>query len=177
MPRVHTGDYRGLNLKVANRGTRPLTDFARQGLFNTLGDISQFTTCLDLYAGSGALGITALSLGIQKADFVDNSKDAITAIKTNMINIYRLGFNPTYHLFYQDVENFVLSSEPNHYDLIFFAPPFVSFDAKTGLLAKNLLKSEGVLIVEQPKALPIVNQFDAIKIKTYGPSRLYFIKN
>ncbi|MCA9349544.1 RsmD family RNA methyltransferase [Candidatus Saccharibacteria bacterium] len=172
MLKIHTGIYKGTQLKVADQVTRPLTDFARQGLFNTLGSINQFDNCLDLYAGSGALGITALSLGLNQAGFVDNSKRAVKAIQNNLD---RLTPKPNAKVYLNDTEQFIFANPDKRYDLIFCAPPFQAFDPKIGLLAKNLLKSNGLLIIEQPNDLPPIDQFEASIIKSYGPSRLYFI--
>src|SRR3954447_3576410 len=82
--RIVAGEYRGRPLKApAGRATRPTADRVREAVFNILGDVSG-AVVLDLYAGSGALGIEALSRGGASATFVDRDERAIAAIRGNL---------------------------------------------------------------------------------------------
>jgi 16S rRNA (guanine966-N2)-methyltransferase len=82
--RVIAGSARGLRLAPVPEGTRPLSDKAREGLFSSLGPAVQDATVLDLYAGTGAVGIEALSRGAAHATFVDRSPHAIQTIRANL---------------------------------------------------------------------------------------------
>jgi 16S rRNA (guanine966-N2)-methyltransferase len=82
--RVIAGSARGTVLTAPARGTRPVSDRAREGLFSSLGDDVLDAKCLDLYAGSGALGIEALSRGAASCTFVDRARPASAAIRENL---------------------------------------------------------------------------------------------
>ncbi len=82
--RVIAGEYRGRRLKTPEgRGTRPTSDRVRESLFMVL-EPWHGTSVVDLYAGSGALGIEALSRGAARADFVESSRDAIAVLRDNL---------------------------------------------------------------------------------------------
>ena len=82
--RVIAGSAKGTRLGSVPPGIRPVSDRAREGLFSSLGPISPGTRVLDLYAGTGALGIEALSRGARSAVFVDRSPNAARAVRSNL---------------------------------------------------------------------------------------------
>jgi len=82
--RVIAGSAKGVRLTKVPAGTRPLSDMAREGLFASLADLVDGARCLDLYAGTGAGGIEALSRGAAEATFVDRSAAAVAAIRENL---------------------------------------------------------------------------------------------
>ena len=82
--RVVAGSARGRRLAPVPAGTRPVSDRAREGLFSSLGPAIEGADVLDLYAGTGALGIEALSRGAARAVFVDSSYRAIRTIRANL---------------------------------------------------------------------------------------------
>lgn len=82
--RIIAGAARGIRLGHVPKGVRPLSDRAREGLFSSLADRVQDATVLDLFAGTGALGIEALSRGAAHATFVDRDPAAIAAIRSNL---------------------------------------------------------------------------------------------
>jgi 16S rRNA (guanine966-N2)-methyltransferase len=82
--RVIAGSAGGTRLARAPAGTRPLSDRAREGLFSSLGDRVPDARCTDLYAGTGALGIEALSRGASSCAFVDRSAAAVRTIRENL---------------------------------------------------------------------------------------------
>ena len=82
--RVIAGSAKGTHLAPVPKGTRPLADRAREGLFSSLGAQVPDAHVLDLFAGTGALGIEALSRGAEHATFVDRSEDAIRTIRSNL---------------------------------------------------------------------------------------------
>lgn len=81
--RVVSGTAGGLHL-VAPKGARPTTDRNKEALFSSLGDVVVDAVVLDLFAGSGALGIEALSRGATSAVFVDRDRHAVDAVRTNL---------------------------------------------------------------------------------------------
>ena len=82
--RVVAGSARGRRLGPVPKGTRPVADRAREGLFSSLGAVVEGATVLDLYAGTGALGIEAISRGAAGATFVDSAPGAIRTIRANV---------------------------------------------------------------------------------------------
>jgi 16S rRNA (guanine966-N2)-methyltransferase len=121
--RVITGSARGTPLVAPDRGTRPVSDRAREGVFSSLGDAVVDAICLDLFAGSGALGIEALSRGAAACTFVDESRSATTAIHANLEKT-RMGARAT--IVRREVEPFLRrgpGSAPRP-DLVFVDPPY-----------------------------------------------------
>ncbi len=119
--RVIGGEYGGRELVAPRgRGTRPTSDRVREALFSILGDIGG-ARVLDLYAGSGALGIEALSRGAAQATLVDSSR---TAIQTIRRNLETLGLQA--HVVDQPVSRFLEHArrDARQYDLIFLDPPY-----------------------------------------------------
>jgi 16S rRNA (guanine966-N2)-methyltransferase len=82
--RVIAGSAKGARLAPVPGGTRPLSDRAREGLFSSLGDLVAGARVLDLFAGTGAVGIEALSRGAEHAVFVDSAMAAVRAVRENL---------------------------------------------------------------------------------------------
>ena len=102
------------------RETRPLTDRAKEGIFSAIGDQVIDAAVLDLYAGSGSIGIEALSRGSRQATFVENNRKALAALRRNLAS---LGFAARAIVIDDNVATF-LRSTTARYDLIFFDPPW-----------------------------------------------------
>ena len=82
--RIVAGTAKGVRLASVPQGVRPVSDMAREGLFSSLGPLVQVARVLDLYAGSGALGIEALSRGAEHAVFVERNRRAVALIRENL---------------------------------------------------------------------------------------------
>src|ERR687886_901637 len=87
--RVITGSARGVRLGPVPQGVRPTSDRVREAIFNTLGQFFEGGEALDLYAGTGALGIEALSRGCERATFVEKNGRAARVVRENLA---RVGF-------------------------------------------------------------------------------------
>ena len=89
MTRVIAGIAGGRRLKVPRSGVRPTGDRAREALFNSLGSLLELrgSTVLDLYAGSGALGLEALSRGAASVVFVESSPGVLPVLKANLASV------------------------------------------------------------------------------------------
>ena len=120
--RVVAGRYRGRRL-VAPPGTatRPTSDRVREALFSVLGPSVQGARVLDLYAGSGALGIEALSRGAASAVFVDRSPRAVAAIRANL---EALGIEAEVRRREAAAALRAASARTDAYDLVFLDPPY-----------------------------------------------------
>jgi 16S rRNA (guanine966-N2)-methyltransferase len=167
--RVVAGEFRGRRL-AAPRGmrTRPTADRVREALFSMLGDVSG-ARVLDLYAGSGALGIEALSRGAESAVFVERDARAASAIERNLAS---LGLDE--RVVRQDVLRF-LASDGGTFDLVFCDPPYDSASRLAGPLAERLpaLTSDRARIVtESDKRTPLELPFPLLVERTYGDTRI-----
>jgi 16S rRNA (guanine966-N2)-methyltransferase len=120
--RVIAGQWGGRRLQApAGAATRPTSDRVREALFSILGDRVAGARVLDLFAGSGALGIEALSRGATEATFVDSSAAAVKAVQANL---EALGAEADVRR--ADARVFLrgASREGRHYDLVFLDPPY-----------------------------------------------------
>jgi 16S rRNA (guanine966-N2)-methyltransferase len=121
--RVIAGSARGIVLRAPrDPGTRPVTDRVKETLFGILGDRVPDARVLDLYAGSGALGIEALSRGAAHATFVERGREALAAIRGNL---ERTGLTGDASVRGGDVMRYLASSpEEAPFDLAFLDPPY-----------------------------------------------------
>ncbi|MCU1674394.1 MAG: methyltransferase [Frankiales bacterium] len=123
MTRIIAGTARGRRLEVpAGVGTRPTADRAREGLFSSLLSLLDLdgARVLDLYAGTGALGLEALSRGAGTATLVEDDPAAVTAIRAN---VDRLAL-PGAYVVPQKVETFLANPPEPRYDLVLLDPPY-----------------------------------------------------
>ena len=142
--RVVAGLYRGRRLVApAGSDTRPTSDRVREALFSVLGPSVHGARGLDLFAGSGALGIEALSRGAQQAVFVDRSPKAIQAIRTNLTT---LGIDGDVRPMEARAALRAASARREAYDLVFLDPPY----RRAAELGREL--SEGLIAVLAPRA-------------------------
>jgi 16S rRNA (guanine966-N2)-methyltransferase len=167
--RVVAGRFGGRRL-AAPRGsrTRPTADRVREALFSMLGDVSG-ARVLDLYAGSGALGIEALSRGADSAVFVERDPRAAAAIERNLTS---LGLQQ--EVLRQDAVRFLVRSSGT-FDLVFCDPPYDAASRLAGPLAEHLpaLTSEDARIVtESDKRNPLLLPLPLLTERTYGDTRI-----
>jgi 16S rRNA (guanine966-N2)-methyltransferase len=167
--RIVAGEFKGRRLR-APRGTRtrPTADRVREALFSMLGDVGG-TRVLDLYAGSGALGIEALSRGAESAVFVERDPQAVAAIERNLTAI---GVEATVSR--QDVLRYLGGAE-GPFDLVFCDPPYDSASRVAAPLAERLpmLTAEDARIVtESDKRHPLELPFPLLTEREYGDTRI-----
>ena len=167
--RVVAGAFKGRRL-AAPRGTRtrPTADRVREALFSMLGDV-EGARVLDLYAGSGALGIEALSRGAGSAVFVERDPHALAAIERNLAAI---GAEAT--VVRQDVLRFLARAD-GAFDLVFCDPPYDSAARVAGLLADRLpalCAEDARIVTESDKRNPLVLPFPLLVERAYGDTRI-----
>lgn len=148
--RVIAGSARGTRLGRVPAGVRPASDRVREGVFSSLGGRLEDARVLDLYAGTGALGIEALSRGAEAAVFVDASPAAVTAVRDNLART-ALEDRTTVHR--SDVRRFLerTPADTKQFDLVFLDPPYESrgseLDPVLELLDVKPLLREGFTVV------------------------------
>lgn len=142
-PRITSGSAKGRKLKVPEIvGIRIVQEKAKLALFSILGDRVTGAECLDLYAGSGNLGIEALSRGAKSCDFVDEAYQSTETIKENLS---KCGFVNA-EVFHMDAIKYAGNTD-NKYDLVFMDPFYDNTSHR--FLLKNLeeiIKSDGILV-------------------------------
>jgi 16S rRNA (guanine(966)-N(2))-methyltransferase RsmD len=144
---VIAGEWGGRRLQApAGAATRPTSDRVREALFSILGDRVAGARVLDLFAGSGALGIEALSRGAAEATFVDSSPAAVKAVRANL---EALGAEAEVRRVDARVFLRGASGAGRHYDLLFLDPPY----RLAGRLGREL--SEALAAVLAPGGLAI----------------------
>jgi 16S rRNA (guanine966-N2)-methyltransferase len=166
--RVIAGTHRGRRI-VAPKGdeTRPTSDRVRENAFNLVGPVDD-ADVLDLFAGSGAMGIEALSRGASTATFVELDRHACKVINANLDS---LDFRGT--VLQQDAVRFV-TSDRRTYDLILCDPPYGYDHARVTAHLARLLNDDGVLVYESsgredPSEVPGLEQRTS---RRYGSARL-----
>lgn len=120
-PRIIAGKARGIRLQdVPGDITRPITDMVKGALFNILGLETEQSTWLDLFGGTGSVGIEALSRGASFVRFIDLNRPAINTIKTNL---EKTKLNETAEIIQSDAFIYLNRRPDRTFDFIFIAPP------------------------------------------------------
>lgn len=168
--RVIAGLRRGLKLRaLEGTSTRPTTDRVKESVFNIIQTRLPSERVLDLFSGSGALGIEALSRGCEKCIFVEQNKGAMSVIRQNISLSH---FDNLCETYLSDALKY-LATEPLPFDIIFLDPPY-NKGFMPPVLDKihkgGLLKKDGIIVAETEKDGEAVSHFGYKKIKeaTYG---------
>jgi 16S rRNA (guanine966-N2)-methyltransferase len=167
--RIIGGERRGARISAPKgRETRPTGDRVREAAFNLIGPIDG-ATVLDLFAGSGAMGLEALSRGAVSAVFVESDRDACRTIERNLDKLRLAGGT----VLCRDALQ-VLASAPRTYDLVMCDPPYGYADHErlAGYLARALAR-DGLLVYEtETKTQPAIDGLEVRTSRTYGSARL-----
>jgi len=178
--RVISGSAKGKRLK-APRGmaTRPITDLIKGALFSVWGSRVIGARLLDLFAGSGSVGIEALSRGAREVVFVDNSREAIQAIKENLENCR---FPHDLPIIRGDVLRVlqILDRRQERFDLVYLDPPFsnepVFYQAMSALADVDILAPGAIVVIRAPrkKEMPDFGVLHKYRQSDYGESSLHY---
>lgn len=177
--RVIAGDAKGRRLRTSLRGMRPTTDALKEALFSSLGDQVVGARVLDLYAGSGALGIEALSRRASEAIFVERDRAAIAVIEANLRSTgldHRAGAVPV------SVERFLATPADRPFDIVLVDPPY-SHGLPSGVLAlliggKFLTPRSMVVIETSARSFPapVPPRYELAAERRYGDSALVYLR-
>ncbi|HEY2814104.1 MAG TPA: 16S rRNA (guanine(966)-N(2))-methyltransferase RsmD [Acidimicrobiales bacterium] len=163
MVRVVAGTARGIRLDAPpGRATRPTSDRVREATFNALGSLGlvEGASILDLFAGSGAMGIEALSRGAVRATFVDNDRTAVDSIQANL-DATKLA--PAGTVVRADAVRFA-AGHAFGFDLAIIDPPY-AFDGWHDLLATLPVP---VAVIESDRPVDPGNQWAVVRSRRYG---------
>lgn len=181
MTRIVAGRWGGRRLQTPKGGdTRPTTERVREAMFSALeselGGLDG-AHVLDLFAGSGALGLEALSRGATRADLVESDGKAARAISENM---RALGTDGAV-LHRTTAERFVGDLPPEPYDLVLLDPPYAMSGDDVGLLLTEIVRvggldPDGIVVVERSVRAPFTwpDALTGLRDKAYGDTRLWY---
>ena len=180
--RIIAGRAGGIHLDVPKSEIRPTMDRVKAAIFSSLGERVLGARVLDLFAGTGALGLEALSRGAASAMFVESDRRAVAAIERNFVKTSLAG-----RIRSQDVFDFLThASTAETYDLIFADPPYDKSDlgdSFTKLLLRNdrlptRLTNEGLFVLEKRpgERLPTTDLWELVRQKTYGATETLFFQ-
>jgi 16S rRNA (guanine966-N2)-methyltransferase len=170
MLRVVAGEFRGRRLKAPpGTATRPTADRVREAVFSMLGSVDDLVV-LDLYAGSGALGIEALSRGAGAVTFVDRDARAVAAVQDNLDAL-----GAAARVISDDAIGFLRSEQGALYDLVFVDPPYDSARELGGSLSELLpgvLAQAAAIVTESDKRQPLELTLPLARERVYGDTRI-----
>lgn len=169
--KIISGIYKGRNLSGFNiEGTRPTQDRVKESIFSMIQGYLQDATVLDLFAGSGNLGLEALSNGSKFAYFNDINKKAVDVIKKNM-NLLEVENAKVLGLDYKKALNYFKENNIT-FDIVFLDPPYkekIIEETINYLLDNNLLNGDAIIICEYEHDFnDDFNGLELIKQKKYG---------
>jgi 16S rRNA (guanine966-N2)-methyltransferase len=135
--RVVAGSAKGLRLAPVPRGVRPVSDMAREGVFSSLGELVRDARVLDLYAGTGAMAIEALSRGAEHAVLVERDRAALRTIREN---VARARVAEAAEIVASDVGSFLMTDDKplGGFDLILADPPYAIDEDELGSVLSSL---------------------------------------
>ena len=176
--RVVAGEYRGRRLRApAGRSTRPTADRVREALFSMLGSVVGLRV-LDLFAGSGALGIEALSRGAREATFVDSDPRAVAAIRRNLDDLGlgpgATGAAPVTAVLRREAIAY-LSAATGPFDLVFVDPPYSSAPRLAAPLGERLpaaTTDSARIVTESDRRRPLELPLPLVRERAYGDTRI-----
>ena len=181
--RVIAGSARRLLLKTpSGTHTRPTTDRIKETLFNILQPLIPGCSFLDLFAGSGGIGIEALSRGAGSAVFVENNREALLCIRENLEHTR---FTDRAKVLSCDVLAAIgrLGAGKEQFDVIFLDPPYdeqIGFDALMQISAQGLASPDTLIVLEESLSckLPeaVLEKFTVERMKDYKTNRHFFLR-
>lgn len=182
--RVISGSARGTVLhSIEDISTRPTLDRVKESLFNIIQNYIEDTTVLDLFAGSGAIGIEFLSRRAKQVYFCDKSSKAVDMIEKNLKKTKLKEKAIVYNKDYIDCINTVKNIK---FDIIFLDPPYkeeFALDAIEKISNLQLLKDDGIIIIETDEPERDINRINNMNInykiydlRKYGRVSLIFLK-
>lgn len=185
MTRIIAGKAGSLSLRVPNGPTRPTSDRVREAIFSSLESLVDLdgASVVDLYAGSGALGLEAASRGASSVVFVDNQAASVRTISDNIDHITpALDQEVSLSVYRKTAEAYCRElADDTFFDVVFLDPPYeLSNDELLPVLESLIshLSRESIVVVERSAKTPEAlwpGGFELRKSKTYGDTAVYFL--
>jgi 16S rRNA (guanine966-N2)-methyltransferase len=173
--RINTGSYKGRRLKVSKTGIRPTKAIVRSAIFNILGEKINNAFVVDIFAGTGAMGIEALSRGARFCVFIE--KYPFTLLK----NIKEMDLDKRIKVIKLDFRPGLKKLRGTEFDIAFIDPPYKTeylHEALELLYYYRLLKKDSIVVIEYAHFNPFLNldEYNIIKEKRYGDTIVSFLK-
>ncbi len=179
--RIISGEAKGRTLYApAGQETRPTSDKIRGSLFNIIGSRVEGAEVLDLFGGTGALALEALSRGAARAAICDISRSAMQAIERNARSVLKEGFGERARLLKMDYRGAIDRLE-GRFDLVFLDPPYrmeeAYGDALSRLRRADRLKEDCLVVLERAQTArpPLPEDFDVKDTRRYGDTAVDFV--
>lgn len=180
--RVISGSLRGRRIKpVPGKNTRPTLDKVKESVFNILGQFFDGGRCLDLFSGSGNLGIEAISRGVNTCVFVERSFPAYKVIKENINNLNLENNSEVYNMDAFKALDY-LQKKGDKFDYVFLDPPYnkqLINKALEQLVNNNLLNNNAKVVVECLKEDEILTSFQDLEMEKtnyYGITKIIIFR-
>lgn len=176
--RVIAGCYKGRKLKAPKgMATRPTSDRVKEAVFNTLAPV--LTDCksfLDLFAGTGAVGIEALSRGVEECIFVENRFAALKVLKDNV----KFCTDQKYEILKMDVLDALDKLEQNKFQIVFMDPPY-NYQQLSAVIMKtgSVVSKGGIVVVETSSKKELPQEIGPLLVKkraVYGDTKVSYFK-
>jgi 16S rRNA (guanine966-N2)-methyltransferase len=181
--RIIGGEWRGRRLPVVDLpGLRPSGDRARETLFNWLQPYIGGARCVDLFAGTGVLGLEAFSRGAAEVTLVENTPLAVQALRAALVKLEVPGAKAGVHLAETDALKWLQTRESLTLDIVFIDPPFSSrleTQAMTLLVDRNLVSEGGLVYIETSRNTPPFHPglgWEILKDQSIGEVRMLLLK-
>lgn len=162
--KITSGKYRGRSINTPGGKTHPMGERERLAMFNMITDYIPGARVLDAYAGSGALGLEALSRGALEVCFIEKNVSAARTIKTNLAE-----FGLKMRVVTGDAANFTTA---DGFDVILADPPYDNFDLSGVEYLSGFLKNEGILVLSHPDEAPELTGMKLIKTRKYAAAHI-----
>lgn len=181
--RIISGDARGRKLFApSGEDTRPTADRIRESLFNILSNRVWDAEVLDLFGGTGAMALEALSRGAAHAVIVDSDREAIRAIQRNAEGVLKDALNERAKIIRADYRAAIDAMPEVRFDLVFLDPPYrmtdAYADALTRLRGRGLLNGDCICLLERAADARILlpDGFECTDVRTYGGTSVEFVR-
>ncbi len=178
--RVIAGRFGGRRLDAPEEGntrTKPMGERIRNALFNSLSGELEGARVLDAFAGTGAVGLEALSRGASFVSFIERDKIAAKIVTKNVVS---LGVEDNSEIVNTSVANWLSTAKPENYDIIFADPPYNDVQLSTVSMLTGLLKPNGLMVLSHPGRgeVPNLEKLGIVVVdnRSYGNAFLTFFR-
>ena len=181
--RIIAGEARGRTLFAPSGDqTRPTSDKIRGSLFNILNRCVEGAEVLDLFGGTGALALEALSRGAARAVISDSARSAIEAIRRNAENVLKDALSARSLILKADYRSAISSVTDRKYDLVFLDPPYRMLDAYGDAIARldraDALAEDAIIVAERRRdaCIAVPEDFEIYDTRLYGETAVDFVR-
>ncbi len=167
--RIIAGKYKGKKFKTPGEGTHPMGERERNAMFNMIQEYLPEALVLDAYAGSGVIGLEALSRGAEYALFVDINQRAVDMINEVMMDMWIYNFRG--YAVQRDILEAVRTVE-DEFSIVFADPPYDKYEPEMITALARLVAQDGILVASSPEEGPEIKGMEKIKSQKYARAHI-----